>query len=89
MPYGVCPPVHPGVLMIQAGTARIPAETAARAHAESLHVFYEVRGIEQALIQQIVAAIDLSVSYCFQKPSDKAIHWKCPPDSPVSPPDLW
>ena len=57
MPY-VRPPIHPGVLTIQAGTARIPSETAARAHAESLRVFYEVRGVEQALIQQIVSAID-------------------------------
>ena len=57
LPY-VRPPVHPGVLTILPGTARIPAETAARAHTEALRVFYEVRGVEQALIQQIIAAVD-------------------------------
>ena len=56
LPY-VRPPVH--VLTILPGTARIPAETAARAHTEALRVFYEVRGVEQALsIQQIIAAVD-------------------------------
>ena len=64
MPY-VHPPVHPGVLTILPGTARIPAETAARAHTEALRVFYEVRGDEQALIQQIaVSAIDQQYLIC-------------------------
>ena len=57
LPY-IRPPVHPGVLTIPPGTARIPAEAATRAHTEELRIFYEVRGVEQALIQQIIAAID-------------------------------
>jgi len=55
-PY-VCP-THPGTLMIFVGTTRLAAEELERNHTESLRVFHEVRGVEKALIQQLVAAID-------------------------------
>ena len=51
-------PTHPGTLTIPGGTTRLVAEEMERNHAESLRVFHEVRGVEQALIQQLVTAID-------------------------------
>ena len=51
-------PTHPGTLTIPVGTTRLAAEELERNHIESLRLFHEVRGIEQALIQQMVTAID-------------------------------
>ena len=51
-------PTHPGTLTIPVGTNRLAAEEMERNHTEALRVFHEVRGVEQALIQQLVTAID-------------------------------
>ena len=51
-------PVHPGPLVIPAGTAQHAATTMKELHKERLRVFNEVLGVEAALRQQIVSAID-------------------------------
>jgi len=51
-------PTYTGSLAIPVGTTRLAAEELERNHIESLRLFHEVRGIEQALIQQMVTAID-------------------------------
>ena len=59
-------PTHPGTLTIPVGTTRLVAEEMERNHAESLRVFHEVRGVEQALIQQLVTAIDNNYLVAFK-----------------------
>jgi uncharacterized phage-associated protein len=51
-------PEHPGVLHIPNNATRVAADALKRAYDENLRVFHEVRGVEQALIQQIVTAVD-------------------------------
>ena len=51
-------PVHPGIFVLAGGETRVQADAFQCAHDETLRVFHEVRGVEQALIQQIVAAVD-------------------------------
>ena len=55
----VCP-VHPGLLVIPAGTAQHAAATMCDQHQEALQVFNEVNVVNQALIQQIIQAVDSS-----------------------------
>ena len=43
-------PTHPGALTIPVGTTRLATEEMERNHTEALHVFREVRGVEQAFI---------------------------------------
>ena len=51
-------PVHPGVLVLPNGATRVQSDAFQRTHDETLRVFHEVRGVEQALVQQIVTAVD-------------------------------
>ena len=44
-------PVHPGIFVLAGGETRVQADAFQRAHDETLlRVFYEVRGVDQALI---------------------------------------
>ena len=51
-------PVHPGALLIPTGTTGPNTETMKNAHHEQLRLFREVQGVEKALIQQLVKAVD-------------------------------
>ena len=51
-------PEHPGPLIIAAGTTLHMSNTLRDQHKERLRVFREVQGVEQALRQQIVSAIE-------------------------------
>ena len=51
-------PAHPGPLAIPSAATVIQRSTLRDSHIEDLQVFREVRGVEQALIQKIVATID-------------------------------
>jgi hypothetical protein len=51
-------PAHPGALEIEAGTTGPMIATLKDAHNEQLRLFREVEGVEKALIQQIVKAIE-------------------------------
>lgn len=51
-------PVHPGVLTIPQGTTGPIIATRKDAHTEQHRLFREVTGVEKALIQQIVKAVD-------------------------------
>jgi hypothetical protein len=50
-------PVFPGPLTIPAGTTAPMAVVLKEAHQESIRIFREVQGVEKALIQQIVQAV--------------------------------
>ena len=51
-------PVHPGALNIPAGTAQHEAIRLRDEHKERIRVYREALGIQQALLKQIVAAVD-------------------------------
>jgi hypothetical protein len=51
-------PVHPGPLVIPAGTTAVMATAMKDAHVKQIRLFREVQGIEKALIQQIVQAVE-------------------------------
>ena len=51
-------PVHPGTLLIPAGTPGPMATTLKEQHQESMRLFREVQGVEKALMQQIVQAVE-------------------------------
>jgi type II secretory pathway component PulJ len=51
-------PTHPGALAIPAPTTAAMATVLKEAHQESLRLFREVQGVEKALIQQIVQAVE-------------------------------
>jgi hypothetical protein len=51
-------PMHPGALNIPQGTTGTKSLVLKEAHHEQLCLFYEVQGVEKALIQQIVRAVD-------------------------------
>ena len=51
-------PEHPGILHIPHAATRVASDALKRTYDENLRVFHEVRGMEQALIQQIVTAVD-------------------------------
>ena len=51
-------PTHPGPLNVPAGTTNHMSNTLREQHRERVRVFREVEGIEQALRQQIVTAIE-------------------------------
>jgi hypothetical protein len=51
-------PVHPGPLAIPAGTTAPMATAMKEAHIEQIRLFREVQGVEKALIQQIVQAVE-------------------------------
>ena len=51
-------PNHPGPLVIPPGTAQHAAATMRDLHAEQMRVFKEVNAVDQALIQQINAAVE-------------------------------
>ena len=59
-------PTHPGTLTIPVGTTRLAADDMERNHTEALRVFHEVRGVEQALMQQLVTAIDSKYLIAFK-----------------------
>ena len=44
-------PVHPGIFVLARSETRVQADAFQRAHDETLRVFHEGRGVEQALIQ--------------------------------------
>ena len=46
--------MHPGVLVLPNGATRVQSDVFQHAHDKTLRVFHEVRGVEQALIQQII-----------------------------------
>jgi hypothetical protein len=51
--------VHPGHrLVIPAGTTAVMATAMKDAHIEQIRLFREVQGVEKALIQQIVQAVE-------------------------------
>jgi hypothetical protein len=50
-------PVHPGQLIIPAGTTGPMSTVMKEAHQESIRLFREVEGVEKALVQQIVQAV--------------------------------
>ena len=51
--------MHPGVLVLPNGATRVQSDVFQHAHDKTLRVFHEVRGVEQALIQQIIlTAVD-------------------------------
>jgi hypothetical protein len=51
-------PVHPGTLQVPAGTTAPMIAATKEAHHEQLRLFREVQGVEKALIQQIVKAVE-------------------------------
>jgi hypothetical protein len=51
-------PVHPGQLAIPDGTTGPMATVLREAHQEQLRIFREVQGVEKALLQQIVQAVE-------------------------------
>ncbi len=51
-------PVHPGTLLIPDGTTGPMATTLKEQHQESMRLFREVQGVEKALMQQIVQAVE-------------------------------
>jgi hypothetical protein len=51
-------PLHPGPLAIDAGTTGPMATVLKEAHQEQLRLFREVQGVEKALIQQLVQAVE-------------------------------
>jgi hypothetical protein len=51
-------PAFPGPLAILAGTTSPMATVMKEAHQEEVRLFCEVQGVEKALIQQIVQAVD-------------------------------
>ena len=51
-------PVFPGPLAIPAGTTAPMATVLKEAHQESIRIFREVQGVEKALLQQIVQAVE-------------------------------
>ena len=51
-------PTHPGALNIPVATARHLADQMEREYKENLRVFHEVRGVEKALTQQVVSALE-------------------------------
>ena len=51
-------PTHPEQLIIPAGTTQHMARTIQDQHTERLRLFREVTGVENALKQQIVAAVE-------------------------------
>jgi hypothetical protein len=51
-------PEHPGVLHIPHNATRVASDALKHTYDENLRVFHEVRGVEQALIQQIVTAVE-------------------------------
>jgi hypothetical protein len=51
-------PVHPGPLTIPDGTTAPMITATKEAHQENLRLFREVQGVEKALIQQIVKAVE-------------------------------
>ena len=56
VPYAF--PVHPGALHIPAGTAQHEAIRLRDEHKERIRVYREALGVQQALLKQIVAAVD-------------------------------
>jgi len=69
-------PVHPGPLVIPAGTTAAMSTILRDQHAEALRQFREVQSVEKALIKQTVAAIDETyfavTRSCFQ-PFDESL----------------
>ena len=51
-------PVHPGIFVLAGGETRVQADALQRAHNETLRIFHEVRGVEKALTQQVVSAVE-------------------------------
>ena len=51
-------PVHPGQLVIPAGTTMHMARTLKEQHTERLRVFRETTGVENSLKQQVVSAVE-------------------------------
>ena len=50
--------MHPGILQIPNNETRVALYKLKRMYKENLQVFHEVRGVEQALIQQVVTAFN-------------------------------
>lgn len=67
-------PAHPGILTIAPNTAHHAAVTAKEIHEEALRVFNEVLGVEAALRQQLVAAIDAPYLSAIRNTQSNAIN---------------
>ena len=61
-------PVHPGILKIPNNSARVDPWELKIVYKENLRGFHELRGVEHALIQQVVTAVDkqyiISIKNC-------------------------
>ena len=51
-------PIHPGILTIPPNTTQHMSNTLRETHKEALRLFNEVLGVEKALLQQIIAAVE-------------------------------
>ena len=56
-PTAIVRPNHPGVLIIPPGTTQHMTTTLREQHKEDIHLFKEVKGVEKALIQNIVKTV--------------------------------
>ena len=74
-------PQHPGTLIIPPGTTQHMARTLRDQHTERLRVFREVTGVENAPMQQIVAAVEPQYIEALRnsvtgKPVDTKSRWR-------------
>ena len=51
-------PVHPSILQISNNATHVASYELKIVYDENIQVFYKVRGVEQALIQQVVTAVN-------------------------------
>ena len=51
-------PMHTGILQITSNATHVALYELKRVYNKNLWVFQKVRGVEQALIQQVVTAVD-------------------------------
>ena len=56
-PIAYVRPMHPGILQIPSNTTRVSSYKIKRVYNENSWVFQKVRGVEQALIQQLLISV--------------------------------
>ena len=74
-------PAHPGPLVIPPAATAVQRSTLQDSHVEDLQVFREVMGVDQALIQQIVATIDTTYFIDVRDRTTNSIDILCRPCS--------
>ena len=57
-PVAYVRPVHPGILQIPSNATRVTLYKLKRVYDKNIRVFHEVCGVEEALIQQVVTAVN-------------------------------